>query len=321
LILVAGSATRTPADTRKPVNEEWAQVRPLFKLVEEVAAGKPAPSDVMLSWHCHFVNAQAGVVFVPFTLKIEKGEFTSFPVAIYLRVVVRGAPAPAPGPGDALAQYPFEDAAVIERPNDGRMTRAFTAPPGDYDVYVALREKPTVEVPQPKTVVLKEPVSVPDLNTGLAVSSIIVADKIESDARGRRADFEEQLDDPYALWGSRITPALKNVFGRSKALSVVFLIYNTGAAGDDKPDVEVQYSFYRATSGGEVFFIKTKPERSNAETLGRQFSLAAGDLIIAGREMPLTRFPDGDYRLEITVTDKTDGTSLTRDVKLTVAGS
>ena len=54
-------------------------MRPLFKLVEEVAAGRPAPSDVMLSWHCHFVNAQAGVVFVPFTLKIEKGEFTSFP--------------------------------------------------------------------------------------------------------------------------------------------------------------------------------------------------------------------------------------------------
>src|SRR5438552_921407 len=112
-LLIAAAASTHPAlgQTRKPINEEWDQVKPLFKIVEEVAAGKPAPSDVTLSWHCHFLKAQSGVVFVPFTLKIERSAFAAFPVAMYVRVVGRGAPAPAPGPRDALAQYPFEDAA------------------------------------------------------------------------------------------------------------------------------------------------------------------------------------------------------------------
>ena len=123
------------------------------------------------------------------------------------------------------------------------------------------------------------------------------------------------------MWGSKLTPALKSTFRRSEKLSVVFVIYNTGAAADDKPDVEVQYNFYRMTGTGETFFIKTRPERFNTNTLSKAFSLRGGDLIRAGQEMPLARFPDGTYRLEIGVTDGTNGESVTREVKLTVSGS
>ena len=83
----------------------------------------------------------------------------------------------------------------------------------------------------------------------------------------------------------------------------------------------MQYNFHQRTGGTETFFTKTRPELFNAQTLRREFSLAAGDLIIAGQEMPLARFPDGDYRLEITVIDKTNGKSLTRDVNFKVVGS
>jgi hypothetical protein len=320
-MLVAASATPAAGQTRKPENEEWAQVRPLFKLVEEVAAGKPAPADVTLTWHCDFLSAQAGAVFVPFTLKIEKGEFTSFPVAMYLRVVMRGAPAPAPRPKDALAQYPFEDAAVFDHPIGDRISRAFTAPPGEYDVYVALMEKPTAPLSQPRTVVVKQAVTVPDLESALSVSSIIVIEKSESEPRSRRLDYEEQLDHPYSLWGSRLTPALRSTFRRRERLSVVFVIYNASEAADDKPDIEVHYNFYRVTTEGEIFFINTRPELFNSHTLPKRFSLRGGDLIIAGQNMSLAGFPDGDYRLVIGVTDKTNGQWVTRDVKLRVIGS
>ena len=103
--------------------------------------------------------------------------------------------------------------------------------------------------------------------------------------------------------------------------SVVFLIYNTGAAADDKPDVEVQYDFYQKTGATETFFGRTSPQSFNAQTLRPEFSLAAGDVIIAGQDMPLARFPEGDYRLEINVADKTNGNSLKRDVNFTVIGS
>ena len=37
--------------------------------------------------------------------------------------------------------------------------------------------------------------------------------------------------------------------------------------------------------------------------------------------MPLASFPEGDYRLEIKITDKLANKSLTRDVNFSVAGS
>ena len=37
--------------------------------------------------------------------------------------------------------------------------------------------------------------------------------------------------------------------------------------------------------------------------------------------MPLATFPEGEYRLEIKVTDKNNGKTLTRDVNFTVKAS
>ena len=294
-------------------------MKPLFALVEQVAAGRAAPSDATVAWQCHFLNAQAGVVFVPFTLQFDRGAFTS-PIAMYVRVVARGAPAPAPGPRDALAQYPFEDAAIVDDPADGRIVRAFTAPPGDYDVYVALAEGTVSSGATPRTLVVKKAVTVPRFESSLAVSSVIVADNVEIDPSQKRPDFEQQLDHPYTLWGMKVTPSMTTTFARSGKLSVTFLVYNAMPVDGDKPDVEVRYHVHRLLGASEVFFAAAPPEQFDARTLAPHFSLAAGDLIVAGRQLPLTNVPDGEYRLEILVTDRAAGRSVTRDVGFTVAG-
>jgi hypothetical protein len=319
VLCVFGDPSSSAAQSRRPVGAEWEQVRPLFALVQEAASGQPAPDDVTLEWHCHFVNADAGVVLVPFTLALRKGEFRSFPLAMSVRVVARGAPAPAPGPRDALAQYPFEDAAVIDHLEGNRIVRAFTAPPGAYDVYVAIAERSAGPAASAKRVVLKQPVDVPDFTGVLATSSVIVAERIAPDQRGTRPTFEEQLDDPYALWGMRITPAIVNVFGRNSTLSLAFVVYNT-ASKDDKPDVEVRYTFHRRQGDGESAAVRTNPEIFNSRTLRPEFSLNAGDLIVAGREIPLAQFDAGDYRLDIEVFDRLGATSLTRAIDLVVTG-
>ncbi len=199
---------------------------------------------------------------MPFTIGIQAAALTSYPLGMYLRVVKRGAPAPAPGPRDALAQYPFEDATVFDRPEDGRISRGFAAPPGEYDVYVALTERTTPEHPTAKSLVLKREVDIPDLASDLSVSSIFVLDRSEIDLRNRRLNFEEQLDEPYVWWGTKLTPSFRTTFGRGDNLSVTFVVYNSANAGDDKPDVEVQYAFYRDTDGAESFFVKTRPRSS-----------------------------------------------------------
>ncbi len=318
LALPASSA----AQSRRPAGEEWNQVRPLFALVERVAAGEPAPADVALSWQCHFVDADAGVVLVPFTLDIRRGAFSAFPVAMYVRVVLKGAPAPAPGPNDALAQYPFEDAAIVEGPINARISRAFTAPPGTYDVYVALTERPSGGTTKPRRTVVKQEVTIPDLKSGLTTSSIIVAEQVEADSRGDRATYEQQLDDPYRLWGTRITPATRRTFKSSERLSVLFLVYQAKPSSDDKPDVEVSYSVHRATTNGAPSLLAgIRPEIFNDATLPPTFSLSGGDLILAGRQIALDALQEGAYRLEITVTDRLARTAVRRTVPFSVDGA
>lgn len=295
-------------------------MRPLFPLVQAVAAGSPAPADVEMTWQCHFIDAYAGVVLVPFTLDFTHDTFDAFPLALYVRVVMRGAQAPAPGPTDALAQYPFEDAAIVDGPLQARrISRAFTAPPGAYDVYVAVAEPTRADGTRGKTSVIKQEVTIPDLKSGLTTSSIIVAERVQVDEQTARATYEDQLDDPYRLWGNRITPATRRTFRQNETLSLLFLVYQARAGADGKPDVEVSY---RVTGGpvgkGDTLQVRVSPEVFNAASLPAGFSLTNGDLVLAGRQIPLATFPAGAYRVDIGVTDKLAGASVRRVLAFSV---
>ena len=86
--------------------------------------------------------------------------------------------------------------------------------------------------------------------------------------------------------------------------------------------MSVEYNFYQKAAGQpEKFFNKTNPQSLNAQTLPPQFDLAAGHQLQSGQAVPLASFPEGDYRLEIKVTDKNNGKTLTRDVNFTVKAS
>ena len=101
----------------------------------------------------------------------------------------------------------------------------------------------------------------------------------------------------------------------------MFFLYNTSVDSTNKPNVEVQYNFHRKTNEGEKFFNKTTPQDFNPQTLPPQFDVLKGHQLIAGQSIPLASFEAGDYRLQITVTDKTSGKSITRDVPFTVTAS
>ena len=67
----------------------------------------------------------------------------------------------------------------------------------------------------------------------------------------------------------------------------------------------------------ESYFTKTAPQHFNSQTLPA-FDAAAGHQLVAGQAVSLQRFPEGAYRLEIRITDNTNGMTLTRSVNFGV---
>jgi hypothetical protein len=223
----------------------------------------------------------------------------------------RGAAAGAPS-------YAFEDVAFVTPKPDNTIQRALELAPGDYDVYVAISEKPgnpkDKKAPAPKAVVSRQPLTVPNLLTGLSTSSIILAKDIQP--AGVQLNGQQQLEEPYTVSGYKITPNPVTTFPKTGELLWVFYIYNEGAAANGKPDVGVDYNFFRA--GEDKPFVNMPSSSYNAANLPPEFNLASGHMVFVAQGVPLTTFNPGEYKVQIKVTDKTNNESVTRDVPFTV---
>ncbi|HEY8549894.1 MAG TPA: hypothetical protein VIL35_08075 [Vicinamibacterales bacterium] len=339
-------------------NEQRQELLPLFRLVDEVMKGaapgtylvnasdkeqapsQAAPETVTLTWRNDFLKAQGGQIFVPFSVQIPPGALGSS-IAGYLRVAPKGSTGITPPEGksnekkdddkkgQSATQYPFEDVYFTElRPTPGqplKLTRAFAVPPGEYDVYVALRDRAVAgakdkEEAPVKVTVHKQELTVPDFHSNeLQTSSIIVADKIEQ--LSSPVAPEAQKERPYVLGDTEIVPAQDLQFKKSEELQVVFQIYGAQFGEDKKPDVTVEYVFHQKDGTGEKPFNKTAPQAFTGQTLPPNFDPDQGHQLVAGQAVPLASFPEGDFRLEIKITDNKAQKSITRDVNFTVVAS
>jgi len=327
LVVAAPGAGRAGQDAQGKLDKNLRQdAEATVKLVDGVMTGQAstAAQAFTIGWSNDFLKAQDGRIYVPFTISIDAGALTTRAVTFYLRVVSRTAAETGEGEKKTQAPYAFEDVWFPElaAPAPGqpfRFSRAFAVPAGDYDVYVAVRERPGDRKATPKASVLKQPATVPDYWNGeLATSSVIVAEGVEQ--LTETLSPEEQAEHPYTIGAMQLTPAANLDFTTNEELSVVFLVYNP-ALKDKKPDIQVEYKFHQKTPDGEKYFNRTPPTVLNADTLGAGFDLDLGYQLVAGQSVPLLSFPPGDYRLEIEVQDKLAEKTLTRDVFFTVAGS
>jgi hypothetical protein len=338
-----GLLAQTPPqnkDEKKKDDAQKKEIQSVVKFVDDAVAGQPAPNDLALTWVREDVlKAQGNKEYVPFTVSIDPSKVTAGGnVAFYWRVVAKGdaAAAPAPAPAqkkddkkdkdkDKNKTYAYEDISfvpVTAGQNPMRIARSFTVGAGTYDVFVVVKE-PTPEkapknAPPPKMSGIKQTVMVPDFWNGeLNTSSVIVAQRI--DPLAAPLTPAQQADRPYALGTMEIIPVYDMKFTKKSELSTFMLIYNPKTDAANKPDVTVEYNFYQKPAGQpEKFFNKTNPQSLNAQTLPPQFDLAAGHQLQSGQAVPLASFPEGDYRLEIKVTDKLGNKTLTRDVNFTV---
>ena len=322
-----------PQQPRELAEWEGVELRSLVEVVGAARAGELAPVEDPFDLLPSFLKGTDGNTYVPFTLAIDSAKIDGSSVAVYLYVDDHAMAAAASEASDddsvddVQEQAVFEDAYFIQLDEPGadgtiRLDRAFSSPAGEYDVYVALRKSlgegaDDDEREALPVMLLKRQVSVPNLWTEeLQTSTVLFADAVEP--LPAPLSPEEQIENPYTLGTTRIVPKHDRSFGKQAELSLLMLVYNPRLATDGKPNVMVEYNFHKQTEAGEEFFNKTNPQEFNAQTLPPGFSVEAGHQIVAGQSVPLSLFPAGEYRLEITVTDNEAGTNLVRNVNFTV---
>lgn len=318
------------ASSQERDEAEEQELRSLATIVVAALTGKIIPTGEPFDWANDTLKAYDQQTFVPFTLSIEQSKVSTSAVAMVLFVVPTGGSAAAPPTGasaaSALPTAAFEDAYHVDlgAPTaDGvyEIRRGFSAPAGDYDVYVALSESGVSDGTEVKTMMLKRAVSVPDLwSDNLAMSSVILVDRIESLSAPLPPD--QNLANPYVLGGTmRLVPRGDRTFLTTEELSTYFLIYNAGLTSDGFPDVTVEFNFHTTGPDGDEFFNLSVPQTYDGQTLPDEFDYAGGHQLQGGQVVPLGSFPEAEYRLEITITDRTNNATLTRNVEFSVLAS
>ena len=318
--------------------EERAEASKLLLLMNDAMRGQPVPSDVSVELSYHFLKAQPGQVYVPFTLKLDPAT-VSQSVTLYVRLAPAGmtlppAPMPvdpaeaepgaAPTPVPPPPSFPFEDVHFIDMPMAAEayvVRRAFAAAAGSYDLYLGVKDSELVETDsiEIRRAVVKQSIEVPDLWGGqLTTSSVFVTERVEPIPAPLSPP--QQRTDPYAIGSARLVPRDALQYAQTDTLSFLFFIYNPQLT-ENKPDVTVEYNFHQRAGGGEEFFNATSPQTLSAETLPPQFDMSMGHQLSAGQNVPLSAFPEGTYRLEINITDNSAAGSISRDVYFTVVGS
>jgi hypothetical protein len=303
----------------KRTKAEQVDIDTLVTVVDSVAAGRvAAPSDIGVTWETsHFFRAPDGSTYMPFTVIVDKSKITTPTTALYVRVGNKGTVAEPPKGKDKTAPIqPWEKFDFATVGPEGKISRYIQVKPGDYDLFVAVKDKGTVEKADknyvPKVGVLKKDLTVPDYNKPeLLTSSMLLSTAIQPAAGGQTAD-----DDPYIFGQMQIVPSRDGKYKKADTLSVVYWVY--GATGDPagKPDLTIENSFNQKTADGEKFFNKTQPQALNASS---PYNVAMG--VPNFLEVPLVSFAPGDYRLEIKITDKPSGKTVTQNINFTVLPS
>ena len=320
--------TGLKAQEREQTEEEDREIVSLATIVGAALQGQIVPTEEPFEWVNDYLKSSEQTTFIPFTLSIEQAKLSTPTVAMYIFVAEEGAVARPAADGGAVPELPepaFEDAYHVDlgAPTPTGMyeiSRGFWAPSGSYDVYVALSESSVPDGTEATTMMLKKSVDVPDMwGTRLTTSSVIQASRIEPLTEPPPAD--QQLANPYTLGTLRIVPKLTPTYLTSDELSIVFLVYNVGLTPSGLPDVDVTYTFNTRGAAGAEYFNETNPQVFNEQTLPPGFDLAAAHQLVAGQAVPLAAFPAADYRLDITVTDKTNDATLTRNVEFSVSAS
>ncbi len=340
-LFVCGSASAQQKQSAPKLDKNQLQdAQALASALDAAESGQAAPTDFALAIESyHFFKTATGETYVPFTVTVDPQALTDPSVALMLRAVNRNAKLPAtaepgkkpglprPAYGDdlqffalrpAIATPAAAQAQTAAQVSPLRFRRALQVPGGDYDVYLALKERNPADKKKPKISVCKTTISVPDFNgSELQTSSVMVSDKIAATTKALTP--QERRENPYIIGPLEINPRNGIEFASTEELNVYFQIYNPALDAAKKPDVLVEFAFFQKQADGtEKKIANSEPQVVNATTLPPEFDVAKHQLV-GGSAWPLSRFKPGNYRVDIKITDKLSGKILTRTASFSVS--
>ena len=228
-------------DQERRSQQEQRDIQVLVQIVDAAAEGtQPAPTDIGIQWEAnHFIRGADGSTYIPFTLAVDASALAAPNTAIYVRAVSKESAEPAAEQNDddsdddpAVSEYPWDNVNFIELEADGRLSRAVALEPGDYELFIAMKEQGPLEPernePPAKAGLLRRDISVPDFRGGdLTISSVFIGDIEPLDTP---LTPEEQADNPYTFGTMRVAPSTDFRLPKSGELQVLFWIYGAAQA-------------------------------------------------------------------------------------------
>jgi hypothetical protein len=218
---------------------------------------------------------------------------------------------------------PFEDFDLVSRSTRGDGTRiiarAFTAGPGDYDLYLAWAD-PSAPKPATTVRVIRKTLTLEPARTlGMITSSVILADSVLT----RQAPYSaaDQASHPYSIGLMEIVPARTNRYGREHNLSVALQVINAQSNDAGMPDLTVNFRIVRVNGERESPVASLTPQSYNATTLPPEFNMRLGHPLFAAVTAPLATIARGDYRLRIAVNDRIANTVANAETDFSVIGT
>lgn len=167
--------------------------------------------------------------------------------------------------------------------------------PGRYTLLVGLEDRASSRVGTSRKLIV-----IPDLTgTHLRLSSITLADRIDP------LQVLPAPGTPYILGNFLVVPKSSPEFRKTEPFQIYYQVY--GVKMDEstgKQDLEIIYSFHRLEKGEYQFY-------------GRQTILHSSSAA-QGFSIPIDQWPEGEYRLDVSVTDHGSSETTVEQVKFKI---
>lgn len=281
------AATQAPAQTPAPAAAPQAApaaaaavTTPALKTALDTAAAGNAPKDLPVNVIADSFMTSTGETFATVALSTT-GDTSTAQAGVR---IVNGS-----GATVTEAEYPFTSSEAV-----GYFQASIPVTAGEHNAVIAVAAGD-------KTGGAKVPLSVPDFATKFSMSSIILSKEFK---QLPEAKLEKE---PYTFGKIKVIPNLTHEFTPADELIVVYEAYNfqmDPAAG--KPNLEVVFSFQKDQDPAKA----TPPTPPNGLVTGKKITIPTS--------YPLAKFPAGQYKLTVTLTDKATGQTASRDASFVV---